>query len=176
MTTIPKFRARVRDLLLAQGRNQSWLAQRLGLGPASVSRLLGGERSLSRTTERVHEIARALGVPADVLVEDTELSLLRPEEETPSARVYRQRNRLAMLAARLGALSGLRAGRYRDPEATEERFAWVVQVDLPDGAVSFHVDANDGLLESIPVVARDWDGHDAAEAQRRLESCVRGWR
>lgn len=90
-------------------------------------------------------------------------------------KAYRERNRLMVLAAALAMDVGHRAGRYRDPEATEERFAWVVQIELQKGEqVTMHVDADDvgSGFELLPVIERDWDGHDAGEAFARVAEFV----
>lgn len=79
---------------------------------------------------------------------------------------YAARNRLMVLAATLALYIGLRAGRYRDPEESEERFAWVVQIDLPTGQVTMHIDAEDtaSQWQLLPEISRTWDGHVAQDA------------
>lgn len=52
---------KIAPLLAAQGRRKDWLAERAGISPAQLSRLIGGTRTVDeRTAQR---IAEALQVP-----------------------------------------------------------------------------------------------------------------
>lgn len=92
-------------------------------------------------------------------------------------KAYSERNRLMVLAAVLALNAGHRVGRYRDPDATEERFAWIVQIELGVGKgqqVTVHIDAHDiaSGWRLLPEIERDWDGHDADEAFARVGEFV----
>ena len=170
-STIPRFRGRVLDLLLEANENQVWLAGRLRMRPSSLHRILGGERSLSTTMGHVPRMAQALGVDVQQLLFDTELAAPPPGNAEPA---YVQRNRAAMLAASLAILAGLRAGRYRDPAHPDDRFAWVLPMGRRSGRVSYRRDGAEPPVEVIPIIVRDWDGHDARDADSRLARFVSG--
>lgn len=89
-------------------------------------------------------------------------------------KAYRERNRLMVLAAVLALNAGHRAGRYRDPEAPDERFAWVVHIELEGQQLTAHIDAWDlaSGWRLLPEIERNWDGHDAEEAFARVSRFV----
>lgn len=61
---------RVRRQLIAQGRKQTWLAQRLGVSPGQLCRLLDGDRRLQ--PGQAVQIADALGLPLDYVLQPQE--------------------------------------------------------------------------------------------------------
>ncbi|MFY0540012.1 hypothetical protein [Nannocystis pusilla] len=80
------------------------------------------------------------------------------------AAAYSSRNLLALTLCRLSLHHGFKAGLYEDPEAR----GWpVVSVALPQGEVTWHIPASEAP-SCLPLIARDWDGHDEAERDRRL--------
>lgn len=56
----------VREILMAQGRNQSWLAELTGIHPSNLSKWLNGKNHGAKKEPSLFEriqIAKALGVP-----------------------------------------------------------------------------------------------------------------
>lgn len=93
----------------------------------------------------------------------------------PRDRVYSQRQQLMALACAMGLRLGLRAGRYRDPEADERRFDEVLHLDLPTGQVTIHVDCDDeeDAWLKLPEIQRTWDGHTQDQAFAAVREFVR---
>lgn len=132
---------------------------------------------LKDTATNIHSrgpmIAAAMLNEAAEVVDALQLEVERLGRETEKA--YRERNRLMVLAAVLALEVGQRAGRYRDPAATDERFAWIVQIEFGMGQqITIHVDAHDlaSGWRLLPEIQRDWDGHDAEEAFARVSRVV----
>ena len=87
---------------------------------------------------------------------------------------YSQRQRLMGLVCALALKCGLRAGRYRDPEAADPRFAGVLHVDLPTGQLTIHTDeqdVEDFAWHALPLIERllgdETHFRSVAERQRR---------
>lgn len=97
--------------------------------------------------------------------------------DAPLARdiAYQERNRVAVLAAALARRLGMRVGVYDDPAELDDRFAAVLQIDLPTGQVTFHLDAAD---EGWTIFGPDWhmvpdyDDHDEDERWDRISRFV----
>jgi hypothetical protein len=78
-------------------------------------------------------------------------------------RGYQERNRVAILAASLAQHLGMRTGVYVDPDEKDPRFRRVLQIDLPTGQVTFHLDEQDTewvVFGPHWHMVRDYDGHD----------------
>lgn len=70
------------DVLRDQGRNQKWLAGRIGVTEAKMSRVVNGLSWLDG--ERAQRVAMILGVPLSLLFERTNASELHPSERIAS--------------------------------------------------------------------------------------------
>lgn len=88
---------------------------------------------------------------------------------------YMERNRVALLAAALARYLGMRAGVYIDPEESDPQYSTVLQIDLPTGQVSFHLDLSDRewtIFSPAWGMIRDYDGHDLETKWRRIDDFV----
>lgn len=72
----------------------------------------------------------------------------------------------------------VKSWRHHDGEECFGGGWFIVVIDLPTGQVSNHYPARDWDLFAVPEVelAPVWDGHDPAEAARRIEAALRGER
>jgi plasmid maintenance system antidote protein VapI len=55
----------LKNLLREEGRQQSWLARRLGISQAHTHRIVHGQKTINR--QRAEEISTLLGAPLSVL-------------------------------------------------------------------------------------------------------------
>lgn len=65
---MPKEFFRIREILDEKGKDQIWLAGKLGVDPVTISRYVNNHRQPSM--ERLGEIAKALGVKIKDLIND----------------------------------------------------------------------------------------------------------
>jgi hypothetical protein len=92
----------------------------------------------------------------------------RAETQHQLDSVYRERNRLAILVARLTKSLGYMPGRGADPNEGPD---WqnMLYIDLPTGQISFHFGLADAhLLEGLAQYPIKWDGHDNATKWARV--------
>ncbi|MFW5782736.1 MAG: hypothetical protein ACOCWO_05555 [Candidatus Muiribacteriaceae bacterium] len=86
--------------------------------------------------------------------------------------VYRERNSVVALAAKLALENGLRAGIRRHPKPDSDK-SYVVIIHLPTGQVSWHI--RECEVEMFDFLEEDdipWDGHDRKEKYRRLNEYI----
>jgi hypothetical protein len=115
--------ANLAAVLAAQGRKQSWLAERLGVSSSLLCLIIGGAKTVGR--DRGQQIADALGVPFGLLFKLRSRSRIVPNaisRATPIAvaadhaeprLVVRQGDRQRVLRP----TSGVRQERRRPPDA-----------------------------------------------------------
>lgn len=124
-------------------------------------------------------------------VEDIEITVLKDrcsvledrlaKAHAMLAKAYAERSRVAILAAALAQHLGMRAGVYRDPDTSGDRFSLVLQIDLPTGQVRFRLDKADQewtIFSPAWEMINDYDGHDEETLWRRIAEfkssfCVR---
>lgn len=100
-----------------------------------------------------------------------------PQAATTLDAVYTERNRLALVVARLAKAAGLPVACIPDPENGPD---WrVLYVQFPRGQASWHIPVKDldlGLLalEPLPSSGVKWDGHTKAQAYDRMETWAAG--
>ena len=100
-----------------------------------------------------------------------------PQAATTLDAVYTERNRLALVVARLAEAAGLPVACIPDPENGPD---WrVLYVQFPRGQASWHIPVKDldlGLLALEPLPSPDvkWDGHTKAQAYDRMETWAAG--
>lgn len=84
--------------------------------------------------------------------------------------VYRERNLLAQLAARLAQVAGLQVYLCEDADEPE----WpVLYIELPTGQVSWHISPDDFLWPDLPLRRPNtWDGHTTEEKYSRVARFV----
>jgi transcriptional regulator with XRE-family HTH domain len=73
----------LRAVLHQQGRRQDWLSRQIGVSEALISKVLKGERTLSRA--HAERVAAALNVPFFMIFELRERSEVDACEETHAA-------------------------------------------------------------------------------------------
>lgn len=67
MNTDTRAKSRLREFLDSQGRRYSWVAERIGVTPSHLTRLMDGERPV--TTEVAAKLAELFSVPASSFIE-----------------------------------------------------------------------------------------------------------
>lgn len=101
-----------------------------------------------------------------------ELRALAEELASQKDGAYAERNELAVLVATAARALGLRAGWRQDPGA-EDGWQTLVMAQLPSGQVSWHLpDSERDLAKGLPPTSLPWDGHDKAEARRRVRQAI----
>ncbi len=65
---MPKEYFRIREVLEEKGKTQTWLADKLGVDFVTISRYVNNHREPSM--ERLHQIAKALGVKVRDLINE----------------------------------------------------------------------------------------------------------
>lgn len=115
------------------------------------------------------------------LIVDTleERDLFERDEHHTMAELYRYRllyNAAAANAWHADGIPVVKSWQHHDGEACFGGGWFIVTAQLPTGQVSNHYKSEDWHLFVVPAVDRapEWDGHDAAEGERRLRACLEG--
>ena len=70
-TQQPAYAQRIEAILDKQGRRKDWLAERIGIVPSRLSKILHGKRYYHFSPDQRRAVAEALQVPEAILFETT---------------------------------------------------------------------------------------------------------
>lgn len=131
-------------------------------GRAEKCGRLGGYNSVARAMAACDEALRADGWVLEGLAP-------APQAATALDAVYTERNRLALVVARLAEAAGLPTACVTDLENGPD---WrVLYVQFPGGQASWHIPVKGlgPLAQGLPSSGVKWDGHTKAQAYDRME-------
>ena len=83
------------------------------------------------------------------------------------AKIYEDRNHVALLAAELARMCGYKVTVSVDPDEPD----WpVLYIELPTGQISWHMQKNKitNCLERFPHKKTNWDGHTTRQKNKRI--------
>lgn len=109
---------------------------------------------------------------------ERDLTIMLAERQLEEAKermntIYKERNLVVLLAAKLAFESGHRAWLRKHPETDPDwdpKWMWIVFIEIPRGQLSWHIHESErSLFDFLPILQDEpWDGHTMDQKYGRI--------